>query len=63
MTTAVEVEKRSLGGSSLVVALGLGLGDGLDGRVVAIDVCLVVLGVVELHDLARDDGLESAIVV
>lgn len=52
VATAVEVEQGSLGGSGLGVALGLSLSDGLDGRVVAVDVGLVVLGVVELHDLA-----------
>lgn len=63
VATAVEVEKGRLGGGSLVVVLGLGLGDGLDGGVVAIDVCLVVLRVVKLHDLAGDMRLESAVVV
>lgn len=63
VATAVEVEQRRLGSGSGAVTLGLGLGDGLDGRVEAVDVGLVVLGVVKLHDLARDVGLERAIVV
>lgn len=63
VAAAVEVEQRRLGRSSLGVALGLGLGEGLDGRVEAGDVGLVVLGVVELHDFARDLGFERAVVV
>ena len=35
----------------------------LQGRVQAVDVVLVVLGVVQLHDLARDVRVQSAIVV
>lgn len=63
MTTAVEVEQRGLGSSSLGVALSLSFGKGLDGSVEAVDIGLVVLGVVELHDLAGDVGLERAVVV
>lgn len=63
VTTAVEVEERSLSGSSLGVALVVGLGDGVGSVVEAGNVGLVVLGVVKLHDLARDVGLKSAIVV
>ena len=63
MATAVEVQQGSLRSCGGVVALGLGVADGLDGGVVAIDVRLVVLGVVQLHDLARDVRLQSAIVV
>jgi hypothetical protein len=63
VTTAVEVEKRSLSGSSLGVSLVVGLGDGVGSVVEASNVGLVVLGVVKLHDLARDVGLKSAIVV
>lgn len=63
MATAVEVEQRSLGSGGLGVALGLGISEGLDGGVEAVDVCLVVLGVVKLHDLAGDVGLERAVVV
>lgn len=63
VATAVEVEQRCLGSGGLGVALGLGIAEGLDGGVEAVDVCLVVLGVVELHDLAGDGGLERAVVV
>lgn len=63
VATAVEVDERCLGSGSLGVALGLGLSEGLDCGVEAVDVGLVVLGVVELHDLARDVRLESAIIV
>lgn len=63
MTTTVEVEQRGLSSGSLGVALSLGFGEGLDGSVEAVDIGLVVLGVVELHDLAGDIGLERAIVV
>lgn len=63
MATAVEVEQRSLGSGGLGVALGLGVAEGLDSGVEAVDVCLVVLGVVKLHDLAGDVGLERAVVV
>ena len=63
MASAVEVEEGSLSGSGLVVVLGLGFGDSLDGGVVAVDVGLVVLGVVKLHDLAGDGGLERTVVI
>lgn len=63
VATAVKVEQRGLGSGGLGVALGLGITEGLDGGVEAVDVCLVVLGVVELHDLAGDGGLERAVVV
>lgn len=63
VTTTVEVQQRSLSSSSLVIALGLSIADGLNGSVVAVDVGLVVLGVVELHDLTGDVRLESAVVV
>jgi hypothetical protein len=41
----------------------LGLLELLDGGVVGGDIGVVVLGVVELHDLAADGGLERAVVV
>lgn len=63
VSTAVEVEERRDAGSLGRVALGLGLGQGLDSAVEAVDVGLVVLGVVQLHDLARDVRLECAVVV
>lgn len=63
VTTAVEVDKRSLSGSSLGIALVIGLGEGLDGGVEAVDVGLMVLGVVEFHDLAGNVRLEGAVIV
>lgn len=61
--TTVEVNERLLCDLSLDVAVVLGLLQLLDGGVVGGDVGLVVLGVVQLHDLAADGGLERAIVV
>ena len=63
VTATVEVQHGCLGSSSLGVVLGIGLGDGLVGGVEPVDVGLVVLGVVELHDLAGNVGLKSTIVV
>lgn len=59
----MEVDQRLLGNLRLDVALLLGLLQLLDGGVVAGHVGVVVLGVVELHNLAADGGLEGAIVV
>ena len=61
--TTVEVDERLLCDLSLDVTLVLGLLQLLDGGVVGGDVGVVVLGVVELHDLAADGGLEGAVVV
>lgn len=63
VAATVEVEERGLRSGRLGVVLGLRLGQSLDGGVEAVDVGLVVLGVVQLHDLARDGGLESGIVI
>lgn len=63
MTTTVEVDQwqqSHLCGDILFSLGGLVL---LSGSVVAGDIGLVVLGVVELHDLAGDGWLECAIVV
>lgn len=63
VSTTVEVEQgRGLGGLA-GVAGGVGLGNGVEGRVEAADVGLVVLGVVQLHDLGRDVGLKGVVVV
>jgi hypothetical protein len=59
----VEVDERLLGDLGLDVTLVLGLLELLDGGVVGGDVGVVVLGVVQLHDLAADGGLERAVVV
>src|SRR5699024_9656189 len=56
----VLAQQRGLGGDAAVLA---GLGELLDGVVRALDVGRVVLGVVQLHDLAGDVRLESAVVV
>ena len=61
--TTVEVDERLLCDLSLDIALVLGLLQLLDGGVVGGDVGVVVLGVVQLHDLAADGGLERAVVV
>lgn len=63
MTSTVEVQQRRLRSSRLAVTLSLSITDSLNRRVKAIDVGLVVLRVVQLHDLTRDVRLERAIVV
>lgn len=63
VATAVEVDQGSLSSSLGIVALGVGILDGLESSVEAVDVGLVVLGVVKLHDLCRDVGLKGAVVV
>ena len=63
LLTTVEVGERLLGDLSLDVTLVLGLLELLDGGVVGGDIGVVVLGVVQLHDLAADGGLERAVVV
>jgi len=59
VAAAVEVEERG-GGGGLDRVTG---GDGVEGAIEARHVGLVVLLVVQLHDLARDVGLEGAVVV
>ena len=59
----MEVDERLLSDLSLDVTLVLGLLELFDGGVVGGDIGVVVLGVVQLHDLAADGGLECAIVV
>lgn len=63
MTTSVEVDQWLQSYLCGDILLGLGGLELLGGSVVAGDIGLVVLGVVELHDLARDGRLECAIVV
>ena len=63
VATTVEVNHRLQGNLSLDVILGLGFGDLLAEVVVRGYVCVVVVLVVKLHDLARNGGLEGAIVV
>ena len=59
----MEVDQRLLCDLSLDVTLVLGLLQLLDSGVVGGDVGVVVLGVVELHDLAADGGLQGAVVI
>ena len=59
----MEVNQGLQGNLSLDVVLGLGFGDLLAEVVVRSYVCVMVVLVVELHDLARNGGLEGAIVV
>ena len=61
--TTVEVDERLLGDLGLDVTLVLSLLELLDGGVVGGDIGVVVLGVVELHDLTADGGLERAVVI
>jgi hypothetical protein len=63
VATAVEVEQGRNRGRLGEVALVLGLGNRVECAVEAVDVCLVVLRVVQLHDLARDVRLEGGVVI
>ena len=63
VTAAVEVQHGGLGGGGDAVVLGLGLADSLLSGVEAVDISLVVLRVMQLHDLAGDVRLECAVVV
>lgn len=63
VAAAVEAERRLQSDHLGVVFLVLRLGELLKSYVVVGHVCLVVLLVVELHDLARDYGLQCTKVV
>ena len=63
MSTTMEVNQRQQRNCGLNILLLLCGGQLFGGGVVAVDVCLVVVLVVKLHDLARDRGLERAIVI
>jgi hypothetical protein len=63
VTAAVEVEKRRNSGGLCEITLGLGFANRLESTVEAIDIGLVVLGVVQFHDLARNVWLESTVVI
>jgi hypothetical protein len=63
VATTVEVNQRLQSNLSLDVVLGLSFSDLLAEVVVRSYVCVMVVLVVELHDLARNGGLEGAIVV
>lgn len=63
VAASVEVEEGCKGGSLREVALGLGITNALESRVQSGNIGLVVLRVVELHNLAGDVRLECAVVV
>ena len=63
VSAAVEVDERLQGDLRRRVGRGGGGGELLGEGVVGVYVGLVMLAVVELHDLTGDGGLESAIVI
>ena len=63
MPAAVEVDERLQGDLRCWIGRGGGGGKLLGEVVVRVYIGLVMLAVVELHDLAGDGGLESAIVI
>ncbi len=63
MASAMEVQQRRNRCGLGEISLALSLGNSLECGVEACHVCLVVLFVVQLHDLAGDVWLEGAIVV
>lgn len=63
VTTTVKVDGGLEGNLSRDVTLGLGLLELLNGVVVVGNIGVVVVLVVQLHNLARDGGLESTVIV
>lgn len=63
MAAAVEVDQRLQGDLRRDVRGGLGGGELFREGVERGDVGLVVLAVVELHDLSGDGGFERAVVI
>lgn len=63
MSTAVEVGQRLKGNLRLDVALLLRVRELLNGIVVRVDVGVVMLAVVEFHDLATNGGLKGTVVI
>lgn len=63
VTTAVEVDRRLQGNLGGDITLGLGLLELLNGVVVVGDIGVVVVLVVDLHDLSGNGGLKGTIVV
>ena len=58
VSTAVELESGLETNNALDIALRVQLAEGFLGGIQTIDIGLVVLGVVEGHDLGRDGWLE-----
>lgn len=63
VSTTVKVDSGLEGDLGRDVTLGLGLLELLNGVVVVGDIGVVVVLVVQLHDLSGDGGLESTVVV
>ncbi len=63
MSTTVEVLQRQQRNLRLNVILGLCRSQLFSGSIVAVDISLVVVLMVQLHDLARNGGLERAVIV
>lgn len=63
VASSMEVDQGLQGNLGLDIFLLLGFGDLLAEVVERGHVCVVVVLVVQLHDLARDGGLERAVVV
>lgn len=63
MPTAVKLDSRLASNGSLDIVLGKGIGEGLLCSIEVVDVRVVVLGVVDLHDLSRNCWLKGIVVV
>jgi hypothetical protein len=63
VSTAVEVDEWLQSNDGCNVLLGFGRGQLFRGGVVAVDIGLVVVLVVQLHDLAGNGRLECAVVI
>jgi len=63
VASAVKVDERSLSRNLGKVTGSLGALNRLQSSIQAINVCLVVLGMMELHDFAVDVGFECAVVI
>jgi len=59
----MKVDKWEESDLRLDIVAGLGGREFLGSIVVRVHICLVMLAVVELHDLARDGRLKSTIVI
>ena len=59
----MEVEKRRYRGSFGEIALAFGFTNGLKRAVEAVDIGLMVLRVMQLHNLGRNVRFECAVVV